>query len=164
VIVGLRSEAVRIAKHSSARPGEVPLTGLVEHVEFQGHEILVHFNTGSRPAVVPDLEAPRPAARAARRRRRDGGPTVLARIRERAGALRAGPVVVMDDPDREPPGPTAPPEPRLPGDLVVRTTPDLELRHGMQVPLLVDLAHLFVFDQHGERICPSPSRLPDLEE
>ncbi|MBD2818998.1 hypothetical protein ID867_22500 [Streptomyces parvulus] len=25
----------------------------------------------------------------------------------------------------------------------------------MQVPLLVDLAHLFVFDQHGDRICPA---------
>jgi multiple sugar transport system ATP-binding protein len=34
----------------------------------------------------------------------------------------------------------------------------------MQVPLLVDLAHLFVFDQHGDRICPHPARLPDLEE
>ncbi|MBC7274428.1 MAG: sugar ABC transporter ATP-binding protein, partial [Streptomyces sp.] len=55
-------------------------------------------------------------------------------------------------------------EPRLPGDLIVRTTPDIGLRHGMQVPLLVDLAHLFVFDQHGERICPAPARLPDLEE
>lgn len=61
VIVGLRSEAVRIAKPSAARPGEVALTGLVEHLEFQGHEVLVHFNTGSRPAVVPELEAPRPA-------------------------------------------------------------------------------------------------------
>ncbi|MGC3003501.1 hypothetical protein ACPF8X_35280, partial [Streptomyces sp. G35A] len=55
-------------------------------------------------------------------------------------------------------------EPRVPGDLIVRTTPDISLRHGMQVPLLVDLAHLFVFDQHGERICPNPARLPDLEE
>ncbi|MFG2787579.1 ABC transporter ATP-binding protein [Streptomyces sp. NPDC048419] len=163
VIVGLRSEAVRIAKHASARTGEVPLTGLVEHVEFQGHEILVHFNTGSRPAVVPDLEAPRPAARPSRRRRRDGGTSVLSRIRERAEALRAGPVVVMDDAGDPGPEPAAT-EVRLPGDLVVRTTPDIELRHGMQVPLLVDLAHLFVFDQHGERICPSPARLPDLDE
>ncbi|WP_395576221.1 ABC transporter ATP-binding protein [Streptomyces sp. BK79] len=161
VIVGLRSEAVRIAKPSSARPGEVLLTGLVEHVEFQGHEVLVHFNTGSRPAVVPDLEAPRPAARPARRRRRDG--TVLNRLRERAGALRAGPVVVMDDEEEDGPA-LAPPDGRLPGDLIVRTTPDIDLRHGMQVPLLVDLAHLFVFDQHGDRICPAPARLPDLEE
>ncbi|MGX1253716.1 ABC-type sugar transport system ATPase subunit [Streptomyces ambofaciens] len=161
VIVGLRSEAVRIAKPSSARPGEVLLTGLVEHVEFQGHEVLVHFNTGSQPAVVPDLEAPRPLARPARRRRRDG--TVLDRLRERAGALRAGPVVVMDEPE-EPEPAVAPPDGRLPGDLIVRTTPDIDLRHGMQVPLLVDLAHLFVFDQHGDRICPAPARLPDLEE
>ncbi|MEU6571085.1 ABC transporter ATP-binding protein [Streptomyces parvulus] len=161
VIVGLRSEAVRIAKPASARPGEVLLTGLVEHVEFQGHEILVHLNTGSRPAVVPDLEAPRPAARPVRRRRRDG--TVLDRLRERAGALRAGPVAVVDDAEEPGPAVTAP-DGRLPGDLIVRTTPDIDLRHGMQIPLLVDLAHLFVFDQHGDRICPAPARLPDLEE
>ncbi|MFI9807056.1 ABC transporter ATP-binding protein [Streptomyces sp. NPDC052301] len=162
VIVGLRSEAVRIARHGSARPGEVPLTGLVEHVEFQGHEVLVHFDTGSSPAVVPELEAPRPAARPARRRRRESL-GVLDRLRERAGSLRAGPVVVLEHPDDAEPEP-APTEGRLPGDLVVRTTPDIRLHRGMQVPLLVDLAHLFVFDQHGDRICPSPDRLPDLEE
>ncbi|MFI8071076.1 MULTISPECIES: ABC transporter ATP-binding protein [unclassified Streptomyces] len=161
VIVGLRSEAIRIAKRTSARPGEMPITGLVEHVEFQGHEVLVHFNTGSRPALVPELEAPRPAPRAARRRRRDG--TVLERLRDRAGSLRAGPVVVLEDPPDSGPEPT-PSDPRLPGDLVVRTTPDLDLRRGMQVPLLVDISHLFVFDQHGERICPSPDHLPDLDE
>ncbi|MFJ4808823.1 ABC transporter ATP-binding protein [Streptomyces longwoodensis] len=161
VIVGLRSEAVRIAEASTARPGETLITGLVEHVEFQGHEALVHFNTGSRPAVVPELEAPRPASRPSRRRRRDG--SVLDRLRERAGSLRAGPVVVLDEPPEPDPAPAAA-DVRLPGDLVVRTTPDLDLRHGMQVPLLVDVAHLFVFDQHGERICPTPAKLPDLEE
>ncbi|MFD8523316.1 ABC transporter ATP-binding protein [Streptomyces capillispiralis] len=162
VIVGLRSEAVRIAKPAAARPGEVVLTGLVEHLEFQGHEVLVHFDTGSRPAVVPELEAPRPRpGRPARRRRREG--TVLGRLRERAGALRAGPVVALDDPEQDGPQPAAA-EPRVPGDLIVRTTPDIRLRHGMQVPLLVDLAHLFVFDRNGERICPNPARLPDLEE
>ncbi|MEV8546383.1 ABC transporter ATP-binding protein [Streptomyces sp. NPDC051572] len=159
VIVGLRSEAVRIAKPAAARPGEVAISGLVEHVEFQGHEVLVHFNTGSRPAVVPELEAPRTARPV--RRRREGG--VLDRLRERAGALRAGPVVVLD-PSAAPESDPVPPEGRLPGDLVVRTTPDIELRHGMHVPLLVDIAHLFVFDQHGERISPAPARLPDLEE
>jgi multiple sugar transport system ATP-binding protein len=98
---------------------------------------------------------------------------VLERIRERAGSLRAGPVVVLDEPANDPavgpadaarePAPAAA-EARLPGDLVVRTTPDIRLRHGLQVPLLVDLAHLFVFDRHGERICPAPARLPDLAE
>jgi len=162
VIVGLRSEAVRIAKPSAARTGEVVLTGLVEHLEFQGHEVLVHFDTGSRPAVVADLEAPRPRPdeRPSRRRRRGG--TVLDRLRGRAGALRAGPVVTTD-PSAPDPAPDFA-EPRLPGDLIVRTTPDLRLRQGMQVPLLVDLAHLFVFDQSGERICPNPARLPDLDE
>ncbi|MFF7124895.1 ATP-binding cassette domain-containing protein [Streptomyces sp. NPDC008240] len=175
VIVGLRSEAVRISPEFSAsrgrgglprpaapRLGEVAISGLVEHVEFQGHEVLVHFNTGSSPAVVPELEAPRPSGRPARRRRREGS-TVLDRLRDRAGALRAGPVVVLEDPPDESLAPV-PAEGRTPGDLVVRTTPDIQLRHGMQVPLLVDIAHLFVFDRHGERICPSPARLPDLEE
>ncbi|MFJ6393532.1 ABC transporter ATP-binding protein [Streptomyces sp. NPDC091972] len=161
VIVGLRSEAIRIAKRTSARPGEMPITGLVEHVEFQGHEVLVHFNTGSRPAVVPELEAPRPAARPPRRRRREG--TVLDRLRERAISRRAGPVVVLEDPPAPAPEPASA-DPRLPGDLVVRTTPDIDLRRGMQVPLLVDISHLFVFDQHGDRICPSPDHLPDLDE
>ncbi|CAL9609512.1 ABC transporter ATP-binding protein [Streptomyces sp. Tu 3180] len=175
VIVGLRSEAVRISPEFSAslerggrpspttaRPREALLTGLVEHVEFQGHEVLVHFNTGSRPAVVPELEAPRPRpGRTPRRRRREG--TVLGRLRERTGALRAGPVATPVRPGRAEPAPASA-EPRVPGDLIVRTTPDVRLRHGMQVPLLVDLAHLLVFDRHGERICPSPERLPDLEE
>ncbi|WEO98354.1 ABC transporter ATP-binding protein [Streptomyces sp. FXJ1.172] len=170
VIVGLRSEAVRIAGRDSARPEEVLITGLVEHMEFQGHEVLVHFNTGSRPAVVPELEAPRPAARPPRRRRRQG-PGMLDRLRERAGSLRpgplrdgpvAGPVVVLEQAPQDPePAPSAV---RVPGDLVVRTTPEVRLHHGMQVPLLVDLDRLFVFDQHGERICPCPDRLPDLDE
>ncbi|TQS86746.1 ABC transporter ATP-binding protein, partial [Arthrobacter sp. TS-15] len=115
VIVGLRSEAIRIAKPSEARPGEVAISGLVEHVEFQGHEVLVHFNTGSQPAVVPDLEAPRPMPRPPRRRRPVGG--VLGRLRDRAGALRAGPVVVLADPGGTGPDRTElpPPEGRLPG-------------------------------------------------
>ncbi|MGM7446845.1 sugar ABC transporter ATP-binding protein, partial [Streptomyces tunisiensis] len=80
---------------------------------------------------------------------------------DRVGGHRTGAVATLDGSDRPDPGSA---EPRVAGDLIVRTTPDIRLRHGMQVPLLVDLAHLFVFDQHGRRICPSPDRLPDLEE
>ncbi|MEU3276489.1 ABC transporter ATP-binding protein [Streptomyces antibioticus] len=163
VIVGLRSEAVRIATPAEARPEETHITGLVEHVEFQGHEVLVHFNTGSGPAVVPELEAPRPAPRPARRHREGG---FLDRLRERAGGRRAGPAVA-EAPGGHRPMPESQdvsPDGRIPGDLVVRTTPDFVLRYGMQVPLLVDTAHLYVFDQHGDRVSPAPARLPDLEE
>ncbi|CAM5722696.1 Vitamin B12 import ATP-binding protein BtuD [Streptomyces microflavus] len=45
-----------------ARPGEVALSGIVEHVEYQGHEALVHLNTGSQAAIVPDLESAQPRA------------------------------------------------------------------------------------------------------
>lgn len=99
MIVGLRSEAVRIATPADARPGETHITGLVEHVEFQGHEVLVHFNTGSRLAVVPELEAPRPGRRPPRRRRREGG--VLDRLRKGAGGLRTGAVDVLDEPSAQ---------------------------------------------------------------
>ncbi|MFG2575495.1 ABC transporter ATP-binding protein [Streptomyces sp. NPDC048481] len=162
VIVGLRSEAVRIATPAEARPEETHITGLVEHVEFQGHEVLVHFDTGSRSALVPDLEAPRTLPRPSRRRRRENG--VLGRLRERAGGLRAGPAVVLDQPSEQDAPAPAPAEHRPLGDLVVRTTPDFDLRPGMQVPLLVDTAHVFVFDQHGDRVSPAPARLPDLDE
>ncbi|WP_405678746.1 ABC transporter ATP-binding protein [Streptomyces sp. NBC_01511] len=172
IIVGLRSEAVRIAPPSQARPGEVALSGIVEHMEYQGHEALVHLNTGSRPAVVPDLESARP--RTAPRRRR-GGPGVLERLRERAAARVpgrvpgnvSGPVVVLDDPEPAAPAPCAPYTPDSPAitssDLVVRTGPDMRLRTGAQVPLLVDVAHLYVFDHYGRRICPAPMDMPGLD-
>ncbi|MBA4865073.1 ABC transporter ATP-binding protein [Streptomyces sp. PSKA54] len=172
IVVGLRSEAVRIATPAEARPGEVPISGLVEHMEYQGHEALVHFNTGSRPAVVADLESPRPAP-APRRRRRAPGAGVLSRWMESAGARAGsdpapamGPVVAVDDPDpfsRETPAPGAGRPATGTSDLVVRTSPDVQLRPGAQVPLLVDLAHLYVFDVEGRRICPAPSVLPGLD-
>jgi multiple sugar transport system ATP-binding protein len=162
VIVGLRSEAVRIAQPSRARPGEVALSGLVEHMEYQGHEALVHLNTGSRPAVVTDLESARP--RPAGRRRRSAGPSMLERIRERAAGHVSGPVVVMDDPVAAEPAAYSPDRPAITAsDLVVRTSPDMRLRTGAQVPLLVDLAHLYVFDHQGRRICPAPRDLPGLD-
>lgn len=171
IIVGLRSEAARIAPPSQARPGEVALSGIVEHMEYQGHEALVHLNTGSQPAVVPDLESPR--LRTARRRRGRPGPGVLERLRERAAAHvpgRAapanvsGPVVVLDEPEPAAPATYTPDRPAITAsDLVVRTGPDTRLRTGAQVPLLVDLAHLYVFDNYGQRICPAPMDMPGLD-
>ncbi|MEV0491528.1 ABC transporter ATP-binding protein [Streptomyces atratus] len=171
IIVGLRSEAARIAPPSQARPGEVALSGIVEHVEYQGHEALVHFNTGSRPAVVPDLESARPDRAVPRRRRRraavgGGGVGVLERLKERATGHISGPVVALDEPgpDTDFPAPRGPDRPAITaGDLVVRTGPDMRLRIGGQVPLLIDLAHLYVFDHHGRRICPLPKEIPGLD-
>jgi multiple sugar transport system ATP-binding protein len=40
--------------------------------------------------------------------------------------------------------------------------PHLRLRPGDRVPLLVTLAHLYVFDQDGRRICPTPAEQPGL--
>ncbi|MFE4536223.1 ABC transporter ATP-binding protein [Streptomyces scopuliridis] len=161
IIVGLRSEAARIAPPSQARSGEVALSGIVEHMEYQGHEALVHLNIGSRPAVVADLESPRP--RVPTRRRGRSGPGMLERLKERAIGRVSGPVVTLDDPEPPRPATYSPERPAISAsDLVVRTGPDMRLRTGAQVPLLVDLAHLYVFDDYGRRICPAPRDMPGL--
>ncbi|MEV4974206.1 ABC transporter ATP-binding protein [Streptomyces scopuliridis] len=161
IIVGLRSEAARIAPPSQARSGEVALSGIVEHMEYQGHEALVHLDIGSRPAVVADLESPRP--RVPTRRRGRSGPGMLERLKERTIGRVSGPVVALDDPEPPRPATYSPERPAISAsDLVVRTGPDMRLRTGAQVPLLVDLAHLYVFDDYGRRICPAPRDMPGL--
>ncbi|MFD7289474.1 ABC transporter ATP-binding protein [Streptomyces sp. NPDC059863] len=161
IIVGLRSEAARIAAPSQARAGEVALSGIVEHMEYQGHEALVHLNIGSLPAIVADLESPRPKSPVRRRGR--SGPGMLERLKERAIGRVSGPVVALDDPEPPRPATYSPERPAISAsDLVVRTGPDMRLRTGAQVPLLVDLAHLYVFDDYGRRICPAPRDLPGL--
>jgi multiple sugar transport system ATP-binding protein len=179
VIVGLRSEAVRIAQPSQAHSGEVVISGIVEHVEYQGHESLVHLDTGSRPAVIPELEAPRPTP-ARPSRRAPGGSGGIGKLAQKAA--RRIQASVMDresgaaggsDGNGVPPRPghapaavidrpPGPPETQT-GDLVVRTGPDIRVRRGDRVPLLVDLAHLYVFDQEGRRICPAPAEQQLLE-
>jgi multiple sugar transport system ATP-binding protein len=177
IIVGLRSEAVRIAQPSQAHAGEVVLSGIVEHVEYQGHESLVHLNTGSRPAVVPELEAPRPTTAARNGSRRGGSGAGLGKLAQKAARRIQASVMERDgssssSSDGLPPKPQQTPvsvmdRPTTPetqtGDLVVRTGPDIRVRRGDRVPLLVDLAHLYVFDQEGQRICPAPAQQPRLE-
>ncbi|MCY0936858.1 ABC transporter ATP-binding protein [Streptomyces sp. H34-S4] len=165
IIVGLRSEAVRIALPSQARPGEVPMTGIVEHVEYQGHEALVHVDTGSRPAVVTDLEAPRQPASPMRRRRQQQ--SSLGRLRNRAMERLSGSTAVLEAPPESDQAFDANVAPARRGalrsDLVVRTGPHVRVRVGAQIPLLVDLEQLYVFDHTGRRICPAPDELPSLE-
>jgi multiple sugar transport system ATP-binding protein len=177
IIVGLRSEAVRIAQPSQAHAGEVVLSGIVEHVEYQGHESLVHLNTGSRPAVVPELEAPRPTSAARNGSRRGSSGVGLGKLAQKAARRIQASVMERDSSsssssDGLPPKPQQAPvsvmdRPSTPetqtGDLVVRTGPDIRVRRGDRVPLLVDLAHLYVFDQEGQRICPAPAQQPRLE-
>ncbi|AWZ03394.1 hypothetical protein DRB96_22900 [Streptomyces sp. ICC1] len=165
IIVGLRSEAVRIAPPSQARPGEAAMTGIVEHVEYQGHEALVHVDTGSSPAVVTELEAPRQPT--APRRGHKQQQSCLRRLRNRAMERLSGPVAVLEDLAEAAPDAEATVGPARRGavrsDLVVRTGPHVRVRVGARIPLLVDLAQLYVFDHAGRRICPAPDELPSLE-
>lgn len=88
---------------------------------------------------------------------------MLERLKERTRGRVSGPVVVLDDPEPPRAATYSPERPAISAsDLVVRTGPDMRLRTGAQVPLLVDLAHLYVFDDYGRRICPAPRDMPGL--
>ncbi|MDT0441045.1 ABC transporter ATP-binding protein [Streptomyces johnsoniae] len=157
ITVGLRSEAARIASPEEMRPTEALLNGVVQHVEYQGHESLVHVSTGARPADVDGLEAPRPTgARRSRGRRQGRGRLgrLLGRVGQ--GTLNGGraPVTTLE----RPPPPT--PAGRTSDGLVVRAGTDVQVRVGERVPLLLDLDQLYVFDSEGRRICPAPARRP----
>ena len=78
--------------------------------------------TWSRRGPLPAGPAPAP-------RRHRPGPAAGAR-RGAAGRARSSSSSTRSDDESDAPSQT-PPEGRLPGDLVVRTTPDLDLRHGM---------------------------------
>ncbi|MCE7079996.1 ABC transporter ATP-binding protein [Streptomyces sp. ST2-7A] len=170
--VGLRSEAVRIASPRAVRPSEAVLRGVVRHVEFQGHESLVHVDIGGEPADVGILEAPR---RPGGGRRRDGSASgALGRLRRRSrgsaparhGAPPGGPgsggaLETLERPALGA-GEAGPPE-RMAANLVVRTAGEVRPRLGERVPLLIDLDRLYVFDAAGERICPAPTHIPGLD-
>ncbi|MFB7293591.1 ABC transporter ATP-binding protein [Actinacidiphila glaucinigra] len=163
VIVGLRPEALRIGRLNTIRPGEVVLTGVVQHLEYQGHETLVHLNIGARPAVMPELESPRPPA--ARQRShamsRAGSTVRLRQLVQKATARVHG---QEQETAFEHPAPRVGNEPPATrgGDLVLRTGADLRLNMGQQVPILVDLAYLYVFDHVGNRISPAPQQTSNL--
>ncbi|MFE4654913.1 ABC transporter ATP-binding protein [Streptomyces sp. NPDC056707] len=162
IIAGLRSEAVRIGRPSIARPGEVVLSGVVEHVEYQGHESLVHLNTGSQPASTSELEAAN-ETEAARSLQRPRSENVLGRL------LRSSVALISSQGAHRAATATNTPavresKPRTNhADLIVRTGAGQVARPGDRVPLLVDLTHLYVFDHNGDRILPAPAQAPRLE-
>jgi multiple sugar transport system ATP-binding protein len=154
LLIGLRPEAVRIAEHTQATPFERALTGIVEHVEFQGHETLLHLTVGGQPADVPDQAVSGPSPRPIHR-----GTAGLARhLIQRAANLSFR--------QHRPPGPHTPPATAVPfsvrGELVVRAGNGSFHQRGQHLPLLIDVRNLFVFDARGERVSPDPTHLPDL--
>jgi multiple sugar transport system ATP-binding protein len=154
LLIGLRPEAVRIAEHTRASPFERPLTGIVEHVEFQGHETLVHLTVGGQAADVPDQAVPEPSPRPTRRSTVGRAQQLVQRATEfftrqhHAGGRH------------HPPAPAAPTRSR--GELVVRANTGSFHQRGQHVPLLVDVRNLFVFDARGERVSPDPTHIPEL--
>ncbi|MCX5389096.1 ABC transporter ATP-binding protein [Streptomyces sp. NBC_00094] len=162
VIIGLRSEAIRIAHPRHARLHEVPAEGVVEHVEYQGHEGLVHVRTGARPALVPALEAAR--HRDVHSGRAGRAPGAMRRLRTYAREWKHGPRTDSSaSVSGTRPTLTSPDSPQLPtADLVVRTNAEFDIRVGTRVPLLIDLDRLYVFDHQGRRICPAPDSAYDF--
>ncbi|MFF8513468.1 TOBE domain-containing protein [Streptomyces sp. NPDC015492] len=152
LLIGLRPEAVRIADRTQATEFERPLTGIVEHVEFQGHETLLHLSVGGHRADVPPQALPDPPARTTRR-----NATGLTRrlISHATTALQK----------RSASAPLTAPNPGIEtnsGELVVRANSGTHHRRGRHLPLLVDVRSLLVFDERGERVSPDPTHIPDL--
>ncbi|WP_255946279.1 ABC transporter ATP-binding protein [Streptomyces odontomachi] len=176
LLIGLRAESVRVAPPDQAAPYEAPLSGTVQHVDYQGHETLLHLTVGARAAEVPDLDRPgaRRRARVARNTRPARGSSRLQVRRLAAAALRRadGGGSASGAPGAETAtvsGPSATASATAmtlgdaAGELVVRAVPHAQPVRGDRLPLLVDLRSMLVFDQAGNRICPAPSQQPNLE-
>ncbi|MFF9150499.1 ABC transporter ATP-binding protein [Streptomyces sp. NPDC014861] len=154
LLIGLRPEAVRIAERTLASPFERPLTGIVEHVEFQGHETLLHLTVGGQAADVPDQAALDTLIRPTR-----SSTTGLAKqLVHRAAELLTGKRrTSQPHPSPAPDTPT-----RTRGELVVRVNTGSFHQRGQHLPLLIDVRNLFVFDARGERVSPDPTHIPEL--
>jgi multiple sugar transport system ATP-binding protein len=160
ITVGLRSEAVRIGSPQERRPTEGLVHGVVDHVEFQGHESLVHVNIGARGADVAGLESARRP-----KQRRVARQNPLFRLLGNRGEQDAagGAVSTMEAPPELLPGePAGDPAARMAGNLVLRAGADVQPRPGESVPVLIDLEQLYVFDALGDRVCPAPAHAPAL--
>ncbi|MEV5883857.1 ABC transporter ATP-binding protein [Streptomyces sp. NPDC052020] len=146
LLVGLRPEALRVSSAPTAC--ERPLTATVTHVEYQGHEVLLHVTVGAQAADPPpttsfDQESP-------------AGNPLTATVRNllsRVRGTRPG--------QSRPTSHSAPPLPNhyQVGELVLRARQGVSYRRGERLPLLVDIRALMLFDASGHRVFPHPTRL-----
>ena len=170
VIVGLRPDAVALGGGAgepggpggSGPPGR--LQAVIRHAEFLGNETLLHLDTGSRPARVPDLAAPEdthlthddPRSDAARRGAHRRGLVGLRRRRGRAAGTEGRAPAAEPDRDGDAAGGIAAP---ATGDMVARLPPSAHPKAGVLVTIQVDLGHLYVFGYDGRRSVPSDRRV-----
>ncbi|MEU4800571.1 ABC transporter ATP-binding protein [Streptomyces sp. NPDC023327] len=150
LLVGLRPEALRI--NTTPTPYERPLTAVVNHVEYQGHEDLLHVTVGAQPADVPRAEDAREEPQATDN---SFATALRSTIRRLRGTL----------PHR--PAPTSRTAPSLPehygaGELILRARQEANYRRGDRVLLLVDIRALLLFDAQGHRIFPHPTHRQEL--
>ncbi|CAM5308994.1 ABC transporter ATP-binding protein [Streptomyces griseomycini] len=153
LLIGLRPEAVRIAEPTQATPVERALTAIIEHVEFQGHETLLHLSLGGRPADVPPQplhDTPKPT--------RSITSSLVHRLLHHT-SLPSKQRITADSPVTLPHA--EPPSTRT-GELVIRAGSGTNHRRGQHLPLLVDVRNLLVFNHQGERVSPDPTHIPDL--
>lgn len=158
--IGLRADALRLALPGAAPDARAVLRGVVEHVEYQGHETYAHISTGSIPARVPDMEDSRPPAA----RHRGTGTRGLRELTGRAIG-RVTERLSWTDAERGRQGRQegVRPMPGARADLITRVEARARVAPGTRVSVMVDLSQLYVFDQMGQRICPAPQEPPSLE-
>lgn len=151
LLVGLRPEALRI--NTTPTPYERPLTAVVNHVEYQGHEHLLHVTVGAQPADVPRTEDDSPDEPQATDN------SLATALRSTISRLRG------NLPHRPAPAsPTAPPLPEHygAGELILRARQQANYQRGERVLLLVDIRALMLFDAQGHRIFPHPTHRQEL--
>ncbi|MFD9053322.1 ABC transporter ATP-binding protein [Streptomyces zaomyceticus] len=158
--IGLRADALQLASAGTVPAGGSVLRGVVERVEYQGHESYAHVSTGSLPACLPDLEGRRPSRSGHRGTRTNGlrelTRRAVSRVTERLAAEESRP----GGPDIED---RARPMPGLRADLLTRVGSTARIAPGTRVSVIVDPRQLYVFDHTGRRICPAPQEAPLLE-
>ncbi|MDK1473888.1 ABC transporter ATP-binding protein [Streptomyces sp. 549] len=153
LLIGLRPEAIRIADQTHATAFERAMTGVVEHTEFQGHEALLHLSLGGQradvPAPLPD-HAPHPPVR-------ESAAAFMAHLLRRTGLFDRRRTLPRDT---QPPAQS--PTRKGNGELVIRDEPGTRHRRGQNLPLLIDVRNLLIFDGRGERLSPDPTQVPEL--
>ncbi|MEV0123097.1 ABC transporter ATP-binding protein [Streptomyces sp. NPDC050703] len=147
LLVGLRPEALRVGSATTAY--ERPLSATVTHVEYQGHESLLHVTVGAVTADPPRTAFDHEDRNETGNMLSAAARTLLSRVR----STRPAPSPV-----------TAEPAPPLPqhyqgGELVLRAPQGVSHSLGDRLPLLVDIRSLMLFDGTGHRVFPHPTHV-----
>ncbi|MFJ8159126.1 ABC transporter ATP-binding protein [Streptomyces sp. NPDC094468] len=142
--IGLRADALRIAKLDTLRPNEIVLGGIVENVDYLGRESWIQVEIGARAAIVREPNRANfpeePARNSMLSRLGSRASEFVGRKNSRSGNFRLA--SVGQDVSHY-------------SGLTLRAGSDFSFQRGQRVPVIVDLSKMYIFDHGGNRICPA---------